>query len=175
MKRLVFLAPQLQHAQGVVAEFLNRGIEDESIHLLADDAELLELLALRPASVVETTELENDMDWGMVAGGGFGLAAGLVAGSALTPAGPLLSGGALVVSSLLGIGLGGWLGRLVGEETPLALLQKYQHALQQGGILVMVDIPEERMSEIHKAIRQYCPSALVEIVHLHWDHHQQAA
>lgn len=174
MRRLVFLAPQSHQVQGVVEDLLARGIPEEQIHTIADDRSRLIRLHFRPATDVETTELENDMDWGMVAGGSFGLAAGLMASSALGPAGPIISGGAVVVSSLLGIGLGGWLGKLVGEETPVHLLAKYKHALEQGCFLMMVDIPAERMSEIHKVIRHHCPNALVEIIHLHWDHQQAA-
>ncbi|WP_299177752.1 hypothetical protein [uncultured Neptuniibacter sp.] len=174
MRRLVFLAPQAQQVQSVVADFIAMGIEKESIHTIADDASRLEKLHFRPATVVETTELENDMDWGMVAGGGFGLAAGLMVTTALGPVGTVVTGGAVIASSLLGIGIGGWLGKMVGEETPLHLLEKYKHALEQGCFLVMVDIPAERMSEVHKVIRQHCPKALVEIIYLHWDHQQAA-
>lgn len=174
MKRLVFLAPTAKQVEGVASALTGKGIEEGSIHVMADDPCQLEKLHVPPATDVETTELEDDMDWGMVAGGSFGLAAGLVASSALGPVGAVVSGGAVVASSILGIGLGGWLGKLVGEDTPVHLLGKYQHALQQGCFLVMVDIPVERMSEIHKVIRHHCPQALVEIIHLHWDHQQAA-
>lgn len=174
MRRLLFLVPNQQQLSDVVADFFSIGIEESSVHLIADDASLLTGLPCRAATDVETTEFENDMDWGMVAGGGFGLAAGLMATTVLGPIGPLTGGGAVIVTSILGISLGGWLGKLVGEETPLHLLAKYKHALEQGCFLVMVDIPEERSCEIHKVIRQHCPKALVEIIHLHWDHQQAA-
>ncbi|WP_415885497.1 hypothetical protein ACMXYO_12855 [Neptuniibacter sp. QD37_6] len=174
MRRLVFLAPTVSQVNSVVADFLAVGIEDESIHFIAEDESLIEKISARAATDIETTERENDLDWGMVAGGSFGLAAGLVATTVLGPVGSVVSGGTVVVSSILGIGLGGWLGKLVGEDTPVHLLAKYKHALQQGGVLVMVDIPAERMTETHKLIRQHCPKALVEIIHLHWDHQQAA-
>ncbi|MGH1462676.1 MAG: hypothetical protein ACRBB6_11615 [Neptuniibacter sp.] len=174
MRRLIFLAPTSKQVEGVIASFISEGVTEDGIHVIANDLSQIENMNLRPASDVETTELENDMDWGMVAGGGLGLAAGLVASTALAPLSSIVAGGAVVAGSFLGIGLGGWLGKLVGESTPVHLLCKYKHALEQGGFLVMVDIPAERMSEIHKVIRHHCPKALVEIIHLHWDYHQAA-
>lgn len=174
MKRLVFLSPTSQQVKGVIRSFTAGGVPEDAIHLIAQDPAIIEQMHFRPASEVETTELENDMDWGMVAGGGVGLAAGLMASAALGPLSVIAAGGTVVVGSFLGAGLGGWLGKLVGEATPLHLLEKYKHALEQGCFLVMVDIPEERMSDIHKVIRHHCPKALVEIVHLHWDYRQAA-
>lgn len=174
MKRLLFLALTQQQAVAVVGALMTAGIERESIHVIADDASQPERLGLHPATTVTTTEMENEMDWGMVAGGSLGLAAGITASSTLAPLGLLFGGGVIFLSSMVGIGLGGWLGKLVGEETPVHLLQKYQHALQQGGFLVLVDIPTERMSEIHKVIRHHCPKALVEVIHPHWDYQQVA-
>lgn len=174
MRKLVFLAPQEQQVTRVITAFAGLGIDESDIHVVSEDPERVTALKLHPATVLETTELENDMDWGMVAGGRAGLATGLVVTNVLGPTGIILGGGTLVVSSILGIGLGGWLGKLIGEDTPLFLLQKYKDALQQGAFLVMVDIPAERMSEIHKVIRHHCPKALIEIIHLHWDHQQTA-
>ncbi|MFY0676677.1 MAG: hypothetical protein K6L74_14450 [Neptuniibacter sp.] len=174
MKRLVFLAPTSKQVQGVISSLISKGVSEDGIHIIANDLSQIEGLHLRPASDVETTELENDMDWGMVAGGGFGLAAGLVASTVFSPLGAVWAGGTVIAGSFLGIGLGGWLGKLVGESTPVHLLGKYKHALEQGCFLVLVDISAERMSEIHKVIRHHCPKALVEIIHLHWDYQQVA-
>lgn len=174
MNRLVFLAPTSQQVKGVISSLTAKGVPEDAIYVIANDQSLIEKMHFHPASDVETTELENDMDWGMVAGGGFGLAAGLVASTALGPMSAIVAGGTVVAGSFLGISLGGWLGKLVGENTPVHLLGKYKHALEQGGLLVMVDIHEERMLEIHKVIRHHCPKALVEIIHLHWDHRQVA-
>ncbi|MFW1676845.1 hypothetical protein ACFVYJ_03575 [Pontibacter sp. JAM-7] len=174
MRRLVFLAQRLQQATSVVQEMQTLGVSEESIHVIAKDASLLEKIGLKPASETETTELENDIDWGMVAGGSFGLIAGLAAGTVLGPATLVLGGGAILASSLLGIGVGGWLGRLVGAETPATFLEKYEHALQQGGFLIVVDTPTEQMPMVHFTIRKHCPQALIEVFYPHWDHQQAA-
>lgn len=174
MRRLLFLVPSERQLGGVITELIAAGIESDSVHLIAEERSQLGKLDCRLATVVETTEFENDMDWGIVAGGGFGLAAGLMATAVLGPVATITVNGAVVITSILGISLGGWLGKLVGEETPLHLLAKYKHALEQGGFLVLVDIPEQRTCEIHKLIRRHCPKALVEIIHLHWDRQQAA-
>ncbi|MDF2181163.1 hypothetical protein [Neptuniibacter sp. CAU 1671] len=174
MRRLVFLAQRLQQAKTVVQAIQALGIDEECIHVIAKDASQLEKFGLTPASRTETTEVENDMDWGMVAGGSFGLIAGLAAGTVLGPPSIVLGGGALLAASLLGIGVGGWLGRLVGAETPATFLQKYEHALQQGGFLMVIDTPTEQMPKVHFTIREHCPQALIEVFYPHWDHQQAA-
>lgn len=168
MKRLVFLAPTLEQAQMVVTDLREMGIEDEKMHVVAKDHKMLQDANMHEATELETSELENDMDWGMVSGGTVGMLAGLaVLGSA--PFGLVLGGGTLLTMSLLGIGFGGWLGKMIGEGTPNAMIEKYEHALDDGEIVMMVDVPAERLPEFHQMIKSHCPKALIESVHIFHD------
>jgi len=169
MKRLIFLAPSMEQAKTVVAGLHQLSVDDEQIHVLAKDHDLLQKEHLHEATELETTELEQDMDWGMVAGGTMGLLAGLAV-TGMGPFGLILGGGSALAGSLLGVGLGGWLGAMIGESTPTAAVEKYEHAIDSGQLLMMVDVDAEQMPPAWKLIRETCPQALVEANHLTHDH-----
>ncbi len=169
MKRLVFLAPTIEEAKLVVESLQAMKIEDEWMHVVASDQHLLETEHLHPATEMETTDVARDMDLGIVAGGTVGLLAGLAA-VGLGPLGLALGGGTILAGSLLGIGLGGWLGKMIGERTPSEQMERYKSALEEGQILMMVDVPSERLPEAFSLIRKHCPQALVEAISLTHDH-----
>jgi len=174
MKRLIFLAPSLAQAETVVEGMRVLGVEDDGIHVVAKDGRKLEQSHLHPATNVETSELENDLDWGMVAGGTLGMFAGLsVLGAG--PFGIILGGGTLLASSLLGIGLGGWLGYMIGEQTTRAEVEKYEHAIEQGQLLMIADVPTESLPPVFRLIRETCPQALIESSDMSFDRQQSAA
>ncbi|MBY4676283.1 hypothetical protein [Marinobacterium arenosum] len=161
MKRLIFLAPSLGQAETVVEGLRALDIDDNWMHIVAKDHHMLEQAHLHEATDLETTEMATDLDWGMVAGGTLGMLAGLSA-IGLGPLGLVLGGGTVLAGSLLGIGLGGWLGKMIGEQTPRAELEKYSHAIEQGQLLMMIDIPELKLPAVFRLIREHCPQALIE-------------
>lgn len=162
MKQLIFLAPSLEKAAMVAEGLTALGCEAGDLHVVAEDSEQIEKAHLLKATDVNTTELEHDLDWGMVAGGTLGLFAGLsVVGGG--PAGFIAGGGVVWLSSLAGIGLGGWLGILIGEQTPRSELDKYRSAIVQGKVLIIVEVTEEKLPPVFSLIRESCPQALVEI------------
>ena len=162
MKQLIFLAPSLERAVTVVSGLSALGISEDDVHIVADDPEQIEQAHLHKANPVDTTEIENDLDWGMIAGGSLGLLAGLsVVGGG--PAGFIAGSGIVWLSSLAGIGLGGWLGTLIGEQTPRSEMEKYRSAIVQGKVLMVVEVPDEKLPPAFSLIRENCPQALIEM------------
>lgn len=169
MKRLMFLIQDLQTAERVVAGLREIDIAEEMMHIIARDRRSLELAHLHSATVMETSELETDFNWGLVAGGTLGLVLGFILyGSAIM--GIEFGASGLLVLVLSGSVAGGWLGKLIGESTPNSALQKYQSALDAGQILMMVDVAAEAMPQVYTQVRRHCPAALIESVHLFHDH-----
>ena len=169
MKRLTFLTPNMEQAQGVVNELRTMGVSEEMMHVVAKDHDMLQKAHIHEATEMETSELETDFDWGMVAGGVLGLVIGFTAYKSML-FGFEFGAGSLLVLSLVGIVLGGWLGKIIGENTPSGELEKYQPAIEEGQILMMVDVPLEQLPELYKMVRKHCPKALIETTHLFHDH-----
>ncbi len=173
MKRMVFTVPTLELASTIADAIYALGIEEEAIHVVTRDPELLRDTNLLEATELETTDLEKDMDWGIVAGGSVGLLAGLsVIGTG--PLGIVLGGGTVLAGSLIGMGLGGWLGKMLGEGTPSQALDTYHEAIELGEVLMLVDVPLETLPQAFGVIKQHCPETTVEAIHLTHDHQHAA-
>jgi len=72
----------------------------------------------------------------------------------------LRSGGILILAmALAGALVGAWSSSLVAVSVPNAQLKKFERALEQGQILLMVDVPRERVDEITDGIRRHHPEA----------------
>lgn len=169
MRRLTFLTPDLAHAEAVVKELRELEIAEEVMHLIAKDHELLQKAHLHEATEMETSEVEKDFNWGIVAGGVLGLVLGLtIYGSVLFT----FEVGALTLLAIIIIGAtaGGLLGKMIGESTPNSGLEKYQHAIEAGQILVIVDVAVEMLPDVYKRVRRHCPKALIESRHVFHDH-----
>ncbi len=169
MKRLTFLAADLQQAQTVVDDLRKMGVSDEMMHVVAEDHQMLQKAHIHEATEMETSEFESDFDWGMVIGGVLGLAVGFAIYQ-LSLFGFEFGMGSLLLMLLGGVLLGGWVGKIIGESTPSSEMEKYQHAIDAGQILMMVDVPLERVPEFYKMIRRRCPKALIESSHIFHDH-----
>lgn len=84
--------------------------------------------------------------------------AGLVA--VALPGTPLvIAGGVLLGSSLAGAGVGAWLGGMVGMNVGNTRLRQFEEAIERGSLLVMADVPRDRVDEIEERVRKHLPDA----------------
>jgi len=169
MRRLTFLAPDLARTKIVVEELRKMDVPEEMMHVVGADHDSLEKAHIHEATEMETSELETDFDWGIVAGGVLGLIIGFISYESII-FGFEFGAFSLLAVTIVGAFVGGWVGKLIGESTPNSELDKYQHAIDAGQMLMMVDVPVERLPEIYKMVRKHCPKALIESSHLFHDH-----
>ena len=169
MKRLTFLAPDLERAQAVVEELRKMDVPEDMMHVVAADHEMLVKAHIHEATDMETSELETDFDWGIVAGGVLGLIIGFISYQSIV-FGFEFGALSILAFTIIGAFLGGWVGKAIGESTPSGELEKYQHAIEAGQILMMIDVAVEQVPAIYKMVRKHCPKALVESTHLFHDH-----
>ncbi len=169
MKRLYFLCPDLAQASAVVACFQGAGIDDDYLHVVGKDHHALQAAHLHAASDLDTTRLREGLDTGLVAGGSLGLLAGLAA-VVVNPFGIAVGGGTVLALSLAGMGFGGWFGSMVGSRRPDIEVHDFEEAINAGQLLVMADVPAERLPEFYRIIKSFQPNAEVHCVHLDHDH-----
>jgi len=156
MRRLYFLLPDVECARLVVDDLLLNHIEERHIHLLARRGTPME--DLPTASVAQRTDLIPALERGVAVGGATGALAGLVA-VAVPPAGLVLGGGAVLGLAVAGAGLGAWMSSLMGISTPNSQLKRFEKAIEDGHILMMVDVPVERVEETEELVRRHHPEA----------------
>jgi hypothetical protein len=156
MRRLYFLVPDVQVGKKVVDELLLSHIEWKHIHVLAKRGTPLE--DLPEASVWQKSDIIPAMLRAVPIGGGTGILCGLVA-LALEPHLVLAGGAVLLASSLAGVGVGVYLGGMVGLNVGNTRLKAFEQAVERGELLVIADVPRDRAEEITERIKRAHPGA----------------
>ena len=75
------------------------------------------------------------------------------------PGGLILGGGALLATALAGAGIGAWASSLIGVSVENRRIQEYESAIENGEILMMVDVPKNQVETIEELVRMHHPEA----------------
>jgi anti-sigma factor RsiW len=157
MRRLYFLLPSVDSATHVVNDLTASGIEKDHIHVIANKS--IPLQDLPEAGTAEKSDLIPSVQRGLAVGGASGLLAGLMA--VALPVG-VLAGGAIVLgATAAGAGIGAWASSMIGISTPNPEIAQFEEAIKQGQLLMLVDVPEERISEIKSLVSRHHPEARI--------------
>ncbi|MEZ0603883.1 DUF1269 domain-containing protein [Paraburkholderia sp. IW21] len=150
MRRIYFLLPNAQCARMIVDELLLQRIEWRHIHVIANHNVRLD--DLPEATLVQRSDLLPALARGTAAGCATGMLAGLVA-LVFPPAGLTIAGGAVVAITLAGAGFGAWTATMIGIDVPSTRLRRFEHAVERGELLMMIDVSHDRVEEIEKMIK----------------------
>lgn len=160
MRRLYFLIPDIELTTIIVAELEQQGVPHRHLHTVASISQSME--DLPEANIWQKTELAHGLEWGTGIGGTAGLLGGLLT-VAFPPGGVILGGGALLIGAAAGAGVGAaMLGLMKGYEHNHQL-DDYKHEIDQGEILLMVDIPKAQVETIQQSILQHHPEAHIKV------------
>lgn len=157
MKRLCFLSPDVAHTRQVVNDLKDNGIPEKHIYVLAKHGVELEDL---PDEGPEMDDFLPAYERGLAFGGAGGLLAGLVA-LAFPPSGVVVGGGGVLLVTLFGAGLGGFMSGLAGASIPSSRLTEFQDAIEAGSLLVLADVPKDEVERYENLIRQADPEVEV--------------
>lgn len=155
-RRLYFLLPSIERARQVVNEMLLARIEERHIHVLAKAGTPLEQLP--EATLLQKSDFVHGLEQGLAVGGATGVLAGLVAVS-LPSAGLVLGGGALLGIALAGAGIGAWVSGMIATDVPSSRLKEFQHAIADGQLLMMIDVPKSQVDTVTAMIKRHHPEA----------------
>ena len=154
MRRLYFLLPDLEVTHKVVDELLLTHIEESHLHVLA--AEGVELGDLPEATLLQKSDFIPAMERGVALGGATGLLGGLVA---LAMPGFVIAGGAVLAMGLVGAGMGVWMGGMIGVDVDNSQVKQFKTAIEEGKVLVMVDVPKDRVEDVETLVKKHHPDA----------------
>lgn len=158
--RNYFMLPDVASARAMLDQLLLARVEERYIHFLAKPDTL-------PADMPEATLFQRtDLVHGTEVGIGIGAVSGVLA-CALMLVVPLAKVETQVMAfALCGFGgalLGAWMAARAATAIPNSHLEQYISAINQGQVLLMLDLPPGRSREIREMIaRQYPPKAAVE-------------
>lgn len=181
-RRIYWLLPDLASARRTMNDLLLARIGEAHIHFVA--RENADTTGLHLANVWQTSDVLRSAQIGLLIGGAVGAALGIgaamffpVAGeSGLAALRTVLESpqwgakdvlaafdspqwGMAVILALAGGVLGAWSSSLIGVSAPSARLRRFEGAIEQGQILLMVDVPAGRVEEIEVLLQTSHPEA----------------
>lgn len=159
MRRIYFLVPSVASAKAIVDALLLARIEERRIHIVAREGTPLE--DLPEAGVAQRSDLVPALEKGVAAGGLSGLLAGALAVT-FPPAGLVLGGGAVLGLALFGAGFGAWMSAMVGIGLPSGRLERFEADIEAGQLLLMIDVPRDRVQATEALVRRHHPEAELE-------------
>jgi hypothetical protein len=159
-RRIYWLLPDLESAKRTMDDLLLARIAEQHMHFVArEDADMT---GLHAANVLQTSDVVRAAQAGLVIGGGVGALLGVVAAVFFPIIGDQPQWGMIAVLAILGGAFGAWSSSMIGVSTPSSRLKRFEAAIEQGQILLMVDVPRSRVDEIEARLQALHPEAHLE-------------
>lgn len=153
-RRIYYLLPDVACARRVNECLLLAHIDEAHIHYLAKDG--TDMSELHEASLLQSSDIVHGTQMGLMYGGATGLALGI---AAAVFDGALPHGAVVLVTTLFGTFAGAWGASMIGSSVPNRRLASFQPAVEAGQILLMADVPKDRVADIEGLLRQTVPTA----------------
>lgn len=155
--RMYVTLPDVPSARKLADDLLLARIEDRRMRFLARRG--TNLAELPEASFLDKTDTVHGAFVGMVIGG---LMGALLGGLLVTfpPNGVSLEMVAVLVTTIVGAFLGAWMSSMVGLQVPNSRLTRFARELEEGHVLLILDVPVARSEEIRAIIARTHPEAM---------------
>jgi len=156
-RRLYFLLPDVESCTRTVNDLLLARVEDRHMHCLAKRG--TDLGELHEASYL----LKTDLMRGAAIGVFFGALAGVILGYLIVnypPQGTHPGLAAAVLAALVGAALGVWVGSMAATGVPNSRLQQFGDQLERGKVLLIVDVPYEKVDRIREIVAARHPEVV---------------
>lgn len=154
--RMYVTLPDVSSARRLANDLLLARVEDRHMHFLARRG--TDLGELHEASYLHKTDTVHGAFVGFVIGGLMGIVVGLLLVN-YPPEGVSLQLVAVLVAAIVGAALGTWVASMVGLQVPNSRLKGFDREIQEGKILLMLDVPSGRYEEVRSIIARTHPEA----------------
>lgn len=155
-RRMYFVLPNTASAKQIVNDLLLARIEDRHMHFLAKEGVSLD--GLHEASILQKSDIVHGAESGIVIGGVAGIVAG-VAVMLFPPTGASMQLVTVLITAVLGSVFGAWVSSMIASSVPNSRLREFEHEIESGKILLMVDVPAARVAEIRELFGKRHPEA----------------
>jgi hypothetical protein len=156
-RRLYFLLPDVESATRTANDLLLARVEDRRMHFLARRG--TDLGELHEASYLLKTDLMRGAGLGLF----FGALGGVILGYLIVnhpPEGTHPGLAAAVIAAIVGIVLGVWLGSMAATAVPNSRLRQFDGEIARGKVLMIVDVPYEKVDRIREIVAARHPEVL---------------
>ena len=155
-RRLYFIMPDLASARAMMNDVLLARIDERHIHFLAKRGTSMD--GLHEANILQKSDLVHGAQVGMA----LGAVLGIILGGIMVLAGA--ADDRWQIATVLGTGIIGalfglWVASMVGCAVPNSRLRRFQQAIDDGKLLLMVDVPKHRVDEVRSLLSAEHPEA----------------
>ena len=154
--RMYVTLPDVASAKRLANDLLLARVEDRHMHFLARRG--TDLGELHEASYLQKSDAVHGATTGLVIGGVVGVVVGLLL-VYFPPGGVSVQLVAVLVAAVIGAALGIWIAAMLGLQVPNSQLKGFEQDIQEGKILLMLDVPAGRYEEIRQVIARTHPEA----------------
>jgi hypothetical protein len=156
-RRLYFVLPDVESAKRTADDLLLARVDDRRMRFLAKRG--TDLDPLHEAGYLDKTDIVHATALGLGLGAVIGALAGAVV-VAYPPQGMNPQPVAVLIGMLVGAPLGAWMASMAGAAVPNSRLRQFDADLEAGRVLMMVDVPFQRVSEITELVVSRHPEAV---------------
>ena len=158
-RRMYFVVENVSDAHAASEQMLLAKVDSHEMHFMAMPG--TDLGGLPPASVAQRTDLVHGAQVGAVVGLFIGSGVGwYVYARMAPPAGMSFEVAVILVSALVGAGLGAWVASMIGASLPNSRHRRFAKDIAAGRVLLMVDAPLGRIEELQALILRRLPGAV---------------
>jgi uncharacterized membrane protein YeaQ/YmgE (transglycosylase-associated protein family) len=154
--RMYVTLPDVSSARQLANDLLLARIEDKYMHFLARRG--TDLGELHEASYLQKTDTIHGAFTGLVIGGVVGVIVGALLMN-FPPSGVSIQMVAVLIAAIIGAAIGTWIASMVGLQVPNSRLRGFEREIEDGKILLMVDVPSARYEEVRSTIARTHPEA----------------
>ncbi|MDM0075070.1 DUF1269 domain-containing protein [Variovorax sp. J2P1-59] len=159
-RRIYWLMPDLASARQAMHDLVQAQVDVARIHFAGPEG--MDLTGLHAANVWQTSDVVHAAKTGWVIGSACGMVAGLVAGLLFPVMGDEPEWEVAVLLGVLGGLVGAWSASMIGISIPSIRLRRFEGAMAEGRILLMVDLPRSRVQAIESMLQTAHPEARFE-------------
>lgn len=153
-RRLYFVLPNIPSARAMLDELLLARVEERHIHFMAKEGSLPP--DMPDANFLMKTDLVHGAQMGMMIGGMAGLCAGVLL-VLFPPEGLTLQTIAILIAGLGGAVFGAWASGMNAAAIPNSRLRAFSQRIEQGQVLLIIDLPLSKIGEIEEMIKRRHP------------------
>jgi F0F1-type ATP synthase assembly protein I len=155
-RRLYFMLPNVASAEKTADDLLLARIEDRRMHFMAKPG--THLGRLHEAGYSIRNDLLRGAEVGLVSGALLGLVIGAVL-YVTQPVGIILQPIIVLAMAVLFGLFGAWSSSMIGIALPNAQLSQFEEEIEQGKVLLIVDVPRDRVDDIRTLLGRTHPEA----------------
>ncbi len=149
LRRIYYMLPNVAAARSLLDELLLARIEERRMHFMAKEGTLLS--DMPDANFLQKTDIVHGAQLGLMIGG----ATGMLIGALLVlfpPEGLTIQTMAILLAGMGGALFGAWASGMNGAAVPNSRLKMFAERIENGEVLLIIDLPVWKVQEIEDLI-----------------------